>query len=185
MSLVQLSPPAGEPIPLAELKAHLRVTQTAEDALVAGLGLAARQAIEARFGLAILPQAWRLRLDVASCAVVELPLSPVASVDAVTGYRPDGGGEALSADAFAASAGHVGRVRIDVAGALRAPFDAIAIDFTAGWPDAASAPQEILLAIKALAAHFYENREAAGTDRFHTSPESLNALMAPWRRVRL
>ena len=63
--------------------------------------------------------------------------------------------------------------------------DALIIDFTAGYADAAAVPEPMKLAVKALAAHWYENREEAGVDRFHTSPQSLNALMAPWRRVRV
>jgi uncharacterized phiE125 gp8 family phage protein len=179
MSLTLTSPPIAEPVSLSEIKEHLKVDGNAEDALIAGLLLAARQTIEARFQLAVMTQSWRLALDTAPDGAVTLPLSPVVSIDVVGAVR---GGviEALAPSAYDAQAGAVGRVRIKAPLTTDQTLGGIVIAFTAGWPDAASAPEELKLAIKTLTAHFYENREAETT-----APAALGALLASYRQVRL
>ena len=179
MTLTLVAPPAEEPVSLAELKAHLKIDGNAEDALLAGLGLAARQAIEARFQIAIIAQSWRLALDGAPPAPVALPLSPVISIDSV-GVVRGGVTEALPPSAYDAQAGRVGRVRIKAPASSADAFGGVVIVFTAGWTNAAAAPEELKLAIKLLAAHYYENREGEPP-----APAGLGALVAPFRQVRL
>jgi uncharacterized phiE125 gp8 family phage protein len=179
MSLTLIAPPPEEPVSIAELKAHLKIDSAAEDALIAGFGVAARQAVEARFGLAIVAQTWRLTLDCAGEAAIVLPISPVVSIDAVAIAR-GGSNEALTPDAYEAEAGLVGRVRLK--SPSRAAGHGLVILFTAGFGDAAAVPEELKLAIRVLAAHFYEHREG---DRGAPAPAALSALLAPYRQVRL
>ncbi|MBI1391778.1 MAG: hypothetical protein GC152_03450 [Alphaproteobacteria bacterium] len=183
MSLQLLTPPAAEPVSVAELKAHLRVDGPDEDALVAGLGVAARQAIEARFGVAMLAQGWRLSLDAPVSSLIELPIGPVSAIGPVV-RQTAAGEETIDTDDYNVRLGDAARVAFRAALTPARRFGAVAIDFTAGYANADATPAPMKLAVKALAAHYYEFREAAGVDRFHTSPESLNALMAPWRRLR-
>ena len=182
MSLSLLNPPVGEPASLDALKAHLRVTDNAEDALIAGLGLAARQVVEARAGLAILEQTWRYettpRWDAgAGCATVDLPLAPFVSVSEVATLGADGLSEVLPNDAYEAHAGPTPRIVFNRTQYADQP---VAIVFTVDWPDAGAVPENLTLAIKQLTAHWFVHREAEGT-----STESVSALIAPWRRVRL
>lgn len=179
MSLTLIAPPMAEPVTLAELKEHLKIDGNAEDAAIAGLGVAARQFIEARHRIAMMPQAWRLALDSAPDAPVMLPLSPVASIDAV-GVTRGGVTEALAAASYDAQSGNVGRVRLKSPVILGDAFGAFVITFTAGWADAASVPNPLKLAIKILAAHFYENREGEPA-----GPAALSAILAPYRQVQL
>lgn len=184
MSLQLITPPLEEPVSIDALKSHFRVTTTVEDSLIAGLGLAARQAIEARYGLCVLAQSWRLSLDQVPDCAVTLPFSPILSVDDVHIIR-QGSQETLSPDLYDVQGGLVGRFRINGPIVPDRTFGSIAIDFTAGWANPVEVPEEIKLAIKVLAAHFFENREGPVADRFYTSPESLNALLAPYKQVRL
>ena len=64
-------------------------------------------------------------------------------------------------------------------------IDGIQIDFTAGWNNAVLVPDDLKQAIKLLAAGFYENRESAGEARVYTIPGAIDALIAPYRQVRL
>ncbi len=175
MSLLSITPPAEEPVTLAAFKEHIRVDDSAEDAALSGFLLAARRTIEARYGVAMIAQGWRLSLDGASRSIV-LPLSPILSVDSV-GVVRSGVTEALALSAFEADTGAVGRVRLDAAyqGA------GLVIAFTAGWSSAASLPEEMKLAVKTLAAHFYERREGEPGE----GAPGVVRLLSAYRQVRL
>ncbi|WP_428410015.1 head-tail connector protein [Hyphococcus sp.] len=186
MSLTLLSPPAAEPVTLAELKAHLRVTHSDEDTAVTGFLVAAVRAVEARGGLALMPQQWRLTLDAVPEDTVFLPLSPVSAIDDIAVIDGAGDPQAVPASLYDAVLGKTPRIRPAGPWPLPAPsVGGVRIDFTAGYADAGAVPEELKLAVKILAAAFYENREAAGEARIYTVPQTVDALIAPFKEVRL
>jgi uncharacterized phiE125 gp8 family phage protein len=65
LSLVQVTPPAIEPISLATAKTHLRVSpsDTSQDAYITALITAARQRAEKECNRAFITQTWKLNLD--------------------------------------------------------------------------------------------------------------------------
>jgi uncharacterized phiE125 gp8 family phage protein len=65
MSLKLKTPPATEPVTLAEAKAYLdiEVTDTVDDALLTGIISALREKCEAFTGRALITQTWTLRFD--------------------------------------------------------------------------------------------------------------------------
>ena len=84
MALVPVSGPAVEPLSLAETKAHLRVSGSAEDLLIASLITAARVHLELALGCAFITQSWSWFLDAwPRRARIELPLGPVRSITAL------------------------------------------------------------------------------------------------------
>lgn len=186
MSLTLLSPPAAEPVTLSEFKEHLRVTTSDEDALINGVLVAAVHAVEARAGLALMTQQWRQSLDAVPDETVFFPLAPVTSVDAVNVIDGEGAPQPVDAAAYEFAPGSPRRLR--AAAPWPQPGSKIAgvqIDFTAGYADAPSVPEPLKLAVKTLAAHFFETREAAGEARIHSVPRSVDALLAPYRTMRL
>ncbi len=63
MPLQLITPPAEEPVSLAEAKLHLRVDVTDDDALITALISAARQAAETITGRQFVTARWKLVLD--------------------------------------------------------------------------------------------------------------------------
>ena len=63
MPSVLLTPPAVEPLTLAEAKSYLRVDTVDEDDTIAALIAAARLLVEAYARRALITQSWRLSLD--------------------------------------------------------------------------------------------------------------------------
>ena len=186
MSLTLLSPPAAEPITLSDLKDHLRVTQGDEDALITGVLVAAVRAVEARAGLALMSQQWRLTLDCVPAETLRLPIAPAAALDGATVTDAEGAPQAVDAALYEFSAGFPGRLRA-VAPWPRpgVALDGVAIDFTAGFGSAAAVPEPLKQAVKLLAAHFFETRESAGEQRVYSVPRAVDALLAPYRELRL
>jgi len=181
MSLTLINPAAAEPVTLADAKEHLRVTDVAEDAFIAGVLAAAVRSIEARGGLALMTQGWRLTLDAAPDETLILPVTPVQTIDAVTVSGAD-----VDPSAYEKAIGSPGRLR--AAAPWPAPARAIgdvAIDFTAGYATEGDVPGPLKHAVLMLTAHFYENRESAGEARVYTVPRSVDALIAPFREFRL
>ncbi len=186
MSLTLLSPPAAEPVTLSELKAHLRVTTSDEDALITGMLVAAVRAIEARASLALMPQQWRLTLDAAPEDTVFLPLSPVSALDAVAVIDGEGDAQTVADSLYDFVPGAGARIRPAGPWPIPVPrLGGVRIDFTAGYADADAVPEPLKQAVKNLAAYFFESREAAGETRVYSVPASVDALIAPYREARL
>ncbi|HEY4343039.1 MAG TPA: head-tail connector protein [Parvibaculum sp.] len=184
MTLFLISGPAEEPVTLAEVRAHLRLDGTGEDALLTAFITAARAVLEGETRRAFVTQSWRLLLDEWPGAAVRLPLAPSAAVTAV---MIDGVGALDPAFYQTALAGD--EPRIVAAGTWPAPLRrvaGIAIDFTAGYGDAAAVPAPLKQAVLMLVAHWFEHREPVSFgDAPAEMPLAVSALVAPYRRMRL
>lgn len=186
MLLELIDPPTEEPVSLAEVKAHLRVLHDDEDEAIERFARAARRAVELRGGVSLTSQGWRLSLDRAPQGVLTLPRIPVFSVEAVGFVGRNGAFEAVSPEHYDLQTGPAGRLALR--GAAPWPpreVGAFRVDFTAGWPGPSEVPEELKLAVKMLAAHFFENRQAVGPERVFAAPEAVDALIAPYRSMRI
>jgi uncharacterized phiE125 gp8 family phage protein len=191
MALVLTAAPAAEPISLAEAKAHLRLDEDDEDALVAALIVAARTFVERSLGLALVTQGWSYFLDFwPSSTCVTLPISPVQVVGAVTLHDAQGGATTLDAEDYAVDVLSA-PARLVLKGAAPAvvprALNAFEIAFTAGFGDEGSdVPAPIRHAVNLLVAHWFERREpvvlGAGAQEV---PMTVAGLLLPYRKVRL
>lgn len=177
MPLYLIAGPVAEPVTVADAKLHCRIDGDVEDTLVASLILAARLHIERSLAVALIRQRWTLVLDAWPPGDIPLPLSPVIAVDSVRV-----GAAVVSPAQYTLLGGT--RPAVRPLGFLPPPAaaDGIEIAFTAGFGDTADdVPMPIRLAIRMLVAHWYEGREpgVGGT------PQPVEALTAPYRRVRL
>ena len=191
MHLALVTPPAETPVSLAEAKAHLRVTSTAEDALVAALVAAATQHIEGRQGVlgrALVTQTWDARFDGFPRGLagrIELPLPPLQSVTSVKYVNGAGDEITIDASTYVVDAQHpIGRIRPAYNMFWPAPRPeegSVRVRFVAGYGAAAAVPVPLKQAILLLVGHWYAHREAVGTPG---APMALavEALLAPYRQ---
>ena len=188
MTLLQVSPPAGEPVTLAAAKAHLRLDGDDEDGLVTGLIAAARGFIETETRRALIDQGWRLCLDRRPAeGIVRLPKGPVIAVQGIVTYDPAGTPTTLApADYQTDLAAEPARLWLpEIATGRR--FNGIEIDFRAGYgSDGDDVPAPLRQALLMLVAHWFEVREAAVAG-IAVGPVALGVerLIAPFRLVRL
>jgi uncharacterized phiE125 gp8 family phage protein len=190
MTPVLLAGPAVEPVSVTDLKSYLKVETGDEDSLIAALIAAARLTVEAVVGRILVDQSWRVVLD---CwpreATLRLPVTPLRSCSAIRVYDAAGLATVLDpADYQVDAQSEPGRIRL-----LAAPpapgraLSGIEIDIVAGYGAAAADPPEALrLAVKRLAAHWFEHRgEADGIGEAPVVPPDIAALLAPFRRGRI
>ncbi len=176
--------PADTPVPLAagieETRAYLRMGAAVDDAVIAGLLRAATVLCEDFTGLALVARAVVERLP-AHSAWQKLALTPVRTIDMVTGLPAEGSGFALATDARETQidANGDGWVRVTRPGAA----GRVEIAYQAGLSDdAGSVPDALRQGIVMLCAHLHRMRDGEGGS---APPAAVTALWRPWRRVRL
>ena len=203
--LTLITPPAAEPVTLAEARAHLRIDGTGDDALIAALIAAAREAVESHTRRALMAQSWRLTLDrfpgaplpwwdgvrqgadlPSSAGAIELPRPPLQSVASVTVFDDaDAPAVVPAADYFVDTAREPGRIVLRSAKSwpvVRRAAAGVEIDFTAGYGAATDVPQAIRQGILLLAGYWFENREAVSPDGPAAEiPLGVAMLWRPWR----
>lgn len=191
MSLELIRPPAVEPVSIAEVKAHARIDTSEEDAIVASLITTSRLSIEAALGLGLVSQDWRIRLDaVPRSGVIALPLRPLAAVLAVRVRDAAGGSVTLGGADYEVDAASVPpRIALSRAASVQpgVRLSGIEVDVTVGYGDAAAdVPAPIRQALLMLFAHWYEHREPVAVAGAPARiPDTVDALLAPYREVRL
>ncbi len=188
MTSVLTTPPAADPISLPEAKAHLRVAHGDEDPLISQLIGSARRVVEARTGLAMMPQQWTILRDSwPEDGVIPLPVAPLLAVDDLKIHGEDGIAAIIDpAHYYADLASRPPRLMLRGSRDWPPPGrlgNGIAIEVTAGFGTSASAvPEPLRQAILILTAHWYEHR---GNAEPPPVPLTLDALLAPYREVRL
>lgn len=158
----------------AEMRAHLRVTATEEDAQIAALAMAAHRVVERRVQRLLSRRSVTLSLPglPGSTWPVELPGGEVGSITSVT------------ADGVAVT----GATFIGDSPALLLPASEwpavsgegypVVIIYEAGF---AAAPADLKVAVMLLAAEMFERRTNADEGSLKEVPISAQYLMDPWR----
>jgi uncharacterized phiE125 gp8 family phage protein len=88
MTFALITPPSAEALTLAEVKAHLRLDDGSEDALLASLISVAREHPERTTGLCLITQVWRLHLEsLPEDRVIQIAKGPVQAVESLSIYE--------------------------------------------------------------------------------------------------
>jgi uncharacterized phiE125 gp8 family phage protein len=188
MPAILVTPPAGEPISLAEAKAHLRITHNEEDALLGALIQSARRVAEARTGLLFLTQRWTVfRDDWPDDGVIEIPLAPVNAVEELAVFGEEGEKAVIEPSHYVADlASRPPRLMLRGSRQWQRPgraLNGIGLSLAAGFgatPD--SVPEPLRQAVLRLVAHWYAHR---GEEAPPPVPSGVEALIQPFREMRL
>lgn len=189
MTLSIVSPPGAKPVDAADLKAHLRVTSSAEGGVIDDCLDTAIAMLdgEGELGAAMISQTWAETFPRVPGAGGDLDLSlgPISEILAVDYRDQEGAWQAAPlADFELYDGGGRPFVRSDAWPAIGAYPDAIKITFIAGFgPLASDVPAPLRQAVKLLAANFYEIREPVVLGVTPAEmPISVDRLIAPYRR---
>jgi len=189
MTIALLVPPALEPVAAADAKAHMRIDQSLEDALISDLIRVAREHVEFATGQKLISQVWRqyeprLGPDREVCARV----LPVQSISTVTIYSQDGTPRILTAqEAWIDRTRNQTRIGFAQTVLPAQAANGVEIDLTVGMADTGvEIPGALRHAILMLVAHWYEFRGAVPADQQPVSiPPGFETLIRPYCQVRL
>jgi len=187
MTAALITGPALEPVSLDEAKAHLRIDGDEDDAWLTQAIVTARRHVESVTRRVLVAQEWRLWLDAwPREGVLRVPVVPLIAVDAITVYDADGGPEVIDPESYRVDKASLPpRIRFETPPVAGQALNGIEIDLTAGYGDAAEdVPAPLRHAIKILVAHWHEYR-GLGEAAEATTPAGFDALVAPYRVLKL
>ena len=188
--LTETSVPGTEPITTQEAKDHLKVTAPADDTLIAGLIVAARQHVEFFCGRSFAQHTYRADLSAFHDEMV-LPYRPIQSITNIKYFNTDSPQVLTTVELNIYSLYAASIVRNDGSTwpTVATRPNAVQITYVTGYSDQSSPvgvgadfPQAIMQAMYLIIGDLYENREAQFTTGFNIQENrAVNALMNPYR----
>ena len=169
-SLTLKTAPASEPVSTDEAKTHIRVDITEDDTYIGTLIVAARARVEAFLRKALITQTWEYRLDwfpLSDDADLIVPMLPLIAVSSIKYIDTDGDEQTWDSSEYTVDIhNHIPRIVTAFSSTwptTRDQINAVTIEFTAGYGNAAAVPQDIKHAMLLLIGEMYENREESVT----------------------
>lgn len=180
--------PTAEPVTLAEVKARLRLTSTADDALITGLITVAREYAESITFRSLAKKTYAVFFDrfPAPLDPIRVPNPPLITVSAIK-YLDASLSQQIwdPSEYFVADMQSPGLIvpkpGFTYPSAARVP-GAVEVDCIAGY-DASSPdtdpqiPAKFQEGIRQLAVHFYSHPEAVAVEKFNVLPITIKALL--------
>jgi uncharacterized phiE125 gp8 family phage protein len=177
--------PSTEPLTYAEVKAYLRLNGDTEQTFVTSLITVARQYVESQIWRPLISQVWSMNFDFSelNTQVYNINKTPIISVSSVTYYDANNTLQTLSASNYEYDIyGNPGRFRIKSMPQIYDRMNALQVNFTCGYADAASVPLPIKQAMYMLIGHYYENRQDVVTGtQVNKIDEASEHLLNPYR----
>lgn len=193
MTTTLVTPPSGEPLSLAEMKAYLRVSIDNDDGLISSLIAAARARIEALSGLALISRTLRLTLSDWPISVLEtqgfsLPLGPSGLLQSV--YFIDGNDTVRNETSAFEIDDDTYRPRLCPKPGVgwrwpRSIDERIEITWTAGFGEPEDVPEDLIHAVRLLVTHMYEHRNGNDWRAVRALPAQVRDLLVPYWEARL
>jgi uncharacterized phiE125 gp8 family phage protein len=187
-SLTLHTPPAVEPITLAEARAQCRVDNDSEDTYLTGLLSTARVYCEEQLDISVITQTWEARYDLFPLWEIVLPRPPMQPQTVTVTYRSEAGIESTISSATSAfRVDHYttpGRIYPNYNGvwpAVRGDENSVVVRWTAGYgASGANVPPVLKQAMLLLVAHWFEMRQpvVAGYSQVLPVPNTFETLLA-------
>jgi len=187
MALILVSPPAGEPVTLAEAKRDMRIDDdfTEHDLLIEANITAAREQFERVCNRAFIGQQWEMtaaRFPLPGESIV-LPFSPLISIDSVAWQDTAGNWNLLEEEVgYFIDASEPPKIVAHSWPVTRGTPGSVKITFTAGYGAADDVPEGIKNAIRMFCkAEFEASFQASSGSEYERRMAAVTALITPFR----
>ena len=174
--------PVVEPVTVDDLRQQCRIDSQEEDTLLRSFITAAREMVETDTRRALITQTWELKFDAFPCDVIEVRRCPLISVSSIAYVDTNGTSQTLASTVYSVDANsEPGRITLayqQTWTTTRTQDNAVTMTFTAGYGAAAtSVPERAKLAIRLLAAHWFNNRESTAFGAMNEIPLGYTSLI--------
>lgn len=189
--------PIVEPVTLAEVKAHMRITHADEDDLLSSFIVSARVYTEQYLSRSLVSQTWDFFYDLfpQSCyEAMEIPLPPLKSVTTIKYYDGDEVEQTWDNTKYTVDTSSLPPIAYPNLGesypSTRYFRKSVTIRAVTGYADSGASPVDladnipssIKTAISMLVAHMNENREIAMVGiSVNETPMSYQTILAPYK----
>jgi uncharacterized phiE125 gp8 family phage protein len=166
-SLVRVTQPVVEPVPLSLAKSQCRVDGDHDDVYLLSLIASARQFVEDTLDITLCTSVWEARYDLFPVWAIVLPRTPMQAKNVTVTYRSgDGTTSTITSDANDFQVDSIvvpGRIYPQWARAwppTRGDENSVIVRYSAGYgDDGSSVPPSLRHLMMILVAHWYESRE--------------------------
>ena len=170
------------PVTLAEVKEHLRIDGTDDDATLTAYLAAACEYIETATRQQLINRDWLLTLDTFPAErFIKLPKPPLSDVESIQYTDATGTNKTLDAGRYTVDlTARPGRIVLRPGQSWPATDGSAAnvrVSFTAGYGLAEDVPDLLLQAVKFMTGHYYENREGAIDRTISTVPLAVESIV--------
>lgn len=183
------TPPTGEIVTTAEMKAQLRVENADEDAVIASHVQAATEHFDGYKSIlrvCLLDQVWEEYSEEFS-DVMALHFENVKSIESLKYFDKDDAEQTIDPSNYALLQTKTGSVVCFDPNysfpQLRDRRDAVTVEYTAGFGEAADVPKAIKQAVVLTAASYYSNREELSEKTMTRIPTGAEMLVRPYVRI--
>ena len=189
MAMALISPPATPPVSLAKVKEFLKIENNDDDNLINDLIAQAVSHIENIADQKLITQDWRIFFDeLPSTGILEIALAPIISPIEVRFYDDQGDAQIVSAQDYEFDCYSIpARLWIKTPICIGHQLNGFEVDVRVGFgASGVEVPGDIIRALLLTIAHWYEFRGAVHpADQPLSNPAGLDALLAPYKRIKL
>lgn len=183
MALSVKTAPTGEPVTLAEAKAHLNVDSGDDDTYISTLISVATDQFETDTARAFVDRTYYLDLTAfPSGDEIELPMPPLDSVTSVKHFSTGSATSTVSSSVYGVdTSNEPGRIVLEASkdwptDELRS-YNGVRVEYKAGYGNATAVPELAKNGIKLLIGSMYEEREKAVTGTIRTKIPTYNNIV--------
>lgn len=186
MALTVTSPPATEPVTLAEVKLWIRhglaSADTTEDAMLNELIQSAREDSVGWLWRQLVTATLKYTFDFfPASSIISLPMPPLITVTSVQYIDTAGDTQTFSSGSYTVdNESEPARIQLNEDATwpdTKNQINAVFITYTAGYGAAAAVPEWAKTLIKLLVGHYYVNREATSERTIKTVPITVQSII--------
>ena len=181
MALVVTTPPATEPVTLAEASLWMRYTGSLQDNVITALITAARLDVESWTNRTMVTTSYDYYTE-NLCDVIDIPTSTIIAVSAITYQDTADAAQTLSSTLYKLDnksvINNIFRDPLESYPEVLAQPNAVKISFTAGYGAASAVPENLKTVIKMRVSELFEHREA-NTEAARHPNQAMMAIMSP------
>ena len=173
-----VTPPTTEPLTLSEVKSHLRIDGSFDDALLSSCITSARMYFESMCEISIASQELLLALD-SFDDIVYLPKGPVQSVEDIS-YADSENNQQVMDDWIEDLVSNPARITPAFGQSWPATAEvvnAVQVSYTTGYTTPSMVPKLLKSGMLFYVAHLYENRSAVTDGDLKEVPMAVNSII--------